>query len=165
MPSKTSNTMHSTPNVVHCFYTDDRRLTWAEARADGAVETFFLQLTGLLSSKIIGKRNFVHGFFLAPQAKGYYVLTDIFRYLDEEPIASKSLAILANGISESTPVIDEPLLLWQNPQLLSYLRKKLSEECQKNLMHPFFGIRPLGLLCRLHLQCSSQSCYSYALTT
>lgn len=35
--------MHSTPNVVHRFYADDRRLNRAEARADGAVETFFLQ--------------------------------------------------------------------------------------------------------------------------
>ncbi|KAG6557978.1 hypothetical protein Mapa_000157 [Marchantia paleacea] len=131
--------LHNTPDVVHRFYTDDSRLTRAEAGADGAVETFCSQreidekvmsldygdvkaeiftvdsqdsfsggvlvmVTGSLSSKTIGKRNFVQSFFLAPQVKGYYVLNDIFRYLDEEPVTSKSLPVLANGIPEPTPI-------------------------------------------------------------
>lgn len=41
-------------------------------------------VTGSLSIKSNEKRNFVQTFFLAPQEKGYFVLNDIFRYLDVE---------------------------------------------------------------------------------
>lgn len=41
-------------------------------------------VTGSLSTKSNEKRNFVQSFFLAPQEKGYFVLNDIFRYLDVE---------------------------------------------------------------------------------
>lgn len=41
-------------------------------------------VTGSLSTKSNGKRDFVQSFFLAPQEKGYFVLNDIFRYLDDE---------------------------------------------------------------------------------
>lgn len=41
-------------------------------------------VTGSLSTKANEKRNFVQSFFLAPQEKGYFVLNDIFRYLDVE---------------------------------------------------------------------------------
>lgn len=32
------------------------------------------------------RRKFVQTFFLAPQEKGYFVLNDIFHFIDEEPI-------------------------------------------------------------------------------
>ncbi|XP_076959785.1 nuclear transport factor 2-like isoform X2 [Bidens hawaiensis] len=32
------------------------------------------------------KRNFVQTFFLAPQEKGYFVLSDIFHFIDDQPI-------------------------------------------------------------------------------
>ncbi|KAL2631740.1 hypothetical protein R1flu_016426 [Riccia fluitans] len=67
-----------------------------------------VMVTGSLSSKLQGKRNFVQSFFLAPQEKGYYVLNDIFRYLDEEPITTRSrelpLPVHSNGIPEPPPV-------------------------------------------------------------
>ncbi|XP_024366791.1 nuclear transport factor 2 [Physcomitrium patens] len=40
-------------------------------------------VTGSLSTSSSGKRNFVQSFFLAPQAKGYFVLNDVLRYLDD----------------------------------------------------------------------------------
>lgn len=32
------------------------------------------------------KRNFVQTFFLAPQEKGYFVLNDIFHFIEDQPI-------------------------------------------------------------------------------
>lgn len=58
-------------------------------------------VTGSLSTKPTGKRNFVQSFFLAPQEKGYFVLNDVFRYLDdEEQQQTKSVPSLANGVAE-----------------------------------------------------------------
>lgn len=44
-----------------------------------------VMVTGTLWTKT-SKRDFVQTFFLAPQEKGYYVLNDISRYLEEEPL-------------------------------------------------------------------------------
>ncbi|KAG1361472.1 ras GTPase-activating protein-binding protein 1 [Cocos nucifera] len=41
------------------------------------------------------RRNFVQTFFLAPQEKGYFVLNDIFHFLDEEHLHQHTPAILA----------------------------------------------------------------------
>lgn len=63
-------------------------------------------VTGSLSSKSNGKRNFVQSFFLAPQEKGYFVLNDIFRYLDEEsPETKAAAASLPNGVAEPVPML------------------------------------------------------------
>ncbi|MCO5610886.1 hypothetical protein L7F22_065128 [Adiantum nelumboides] len=43
-----------------------------------------VMVTGALSSRIGLHRNFVQTFFLAPQEKGYFVLSDICRFLDGE---------------------------------------------------------------------------------
>ncbi|XP_047332798.1 nuclear transport factor 2-like isoform X2 [Impatiens glandulifera] len=40
-------------------------------------------VTGYLTGKENGKRKFAQSFFLAPQEKGYFVLNDVFRYVDE----------------------------------------------------------------------------------
>lgn len=61
-------------------------------------------VSGSLSTKSNGKRNFVQSFFLAPQEKGYFVLNDIFRYLDEESQQTKSAPYLSNGTVEPEPL-------------------------------------------------------------
>ena len=40
-------------------------------------------VTGYLTGKDNVKRDFTQSFFLATQDKGYFVLNDIFRYVDE----------------------------------------------------------------------------------
>jgi hypothetical protein len=61
---------------------DVLRLQRAEGRDHGG--GVLVLVTGSLSTKSNEKRNFVQSFFLAPQEKGYFVLNDIFRYLDVE---------------------------------------------------------------------------------
>lgn len=59
-----------------------------------------VMVTGSLSSHGRPKRNFVQTFFLAPQEVGYFVLNDMFRYLDGEPKPLQPLVPMANGTVE-----------------------------------------------------------------
>jgi hypothetical protein len=44
-----------------------------------------------------GRRNFVQTFFLAPQEKGYFVLNDIFHFIDEDQIHQHPAVLLAHS--------------------------------------------------------------------
>ncbi|XP_030440337.2 nuclear transport factor 2-like isoform X1 [Syzygium oleosum] len=58
-------------------------------------------VTGCLTGKDHVRRKFTQTFFLAPQEKGYFVLNDVFRFLEEnEPLPINSTA--NNGISNAT---------------------------------------------------------------
>lgn len=46
--------------------------------------------TGSLTGKYLVKKHFVHYVFLAPQETGYFVLNDIFRYVDPSGRHSKN---------------------------------------------------------------------------
>ncbi|KAF5465850.1 hypothetical protein F2P56_015817 [Juglans regia] len=48
-----------------------------------------------------GKRKFVQMFFLAPQEKGYFVLNDIFHFVDDDPIHHHPAVLLAQSKYES----------------------------------------------------------------
>jgi hypothetical protein len=41
------------------------------------------------------KRKFVETFFLAPQEKGYFVLNDVFHFIDEQPTHHHPAVFLA----------------------------------------------------------------------
>ncbi|ERN10065.1 ras GTPase-activating protein-binding protein 1 [Amborella trichopoda] len=59
----------------------------AEIKTVDAQESFNLGVlvlvTGYLTGKDNVRRNFTQSFFLAPQDKGYFVLNDVFRYVEE----------------------------------------------------------------------------------
>ncbi|XP_030521405.1 nuclear transport factor 2 isoform X2 [Rhodamnia argentea] len=58
-------------------------------------------VTGCLTGKDHVRRKFTQTFFLAPQEKGYFVLNDVFRFLEEnEPLPMNSTA--NNGTSNAT---------------------------------------------------------------
>ncbi|KVI00416.1 putative G3BP-like protein isoform X2 [Cynara cardunculus var. scolymus] len=44
-----------------------------------------------------GRRNFVQTFFLAPQEKGYFVLNDIFHFIEDQPIHHHPVAYLTQN--------------------------------------------------------------------
>lgn len=63
------------------------------------------------------RKKFVETFFLAPQEKGYFVLNDIFHYVDEEqnlqhPIAYLHQSNLDAKFRSSATVREQGLLLW-----------------------------------------------------
>ncbi|CAI9111720.1 OLC1v1012011C1 [Oldenlandia corymbosa var. corymbosa] len=60
-------------------------------------------VTGCLTGTDNVRRKFTQTFFLAPQEKGYFVLNDVFRYVEEsEP--SEVNSVLANGAADNVPV-------------------------------------------------------------
>ncbi|KAH7277327.1 hypothetical protein KP509_39G045600 [Ceratopteris richardii] len=66
-----------------------------------------VMVTGSLSSHGRPKRNFVQTFFLAPQEVGYFVLNDMFRYLDGEAKPVQPHVPMENGSMEQhapTPI-------------------------------------------------------------
>ncbi|PRQ36791.1 putative nucleotide-binding alpha-beta plait domain, NTF2-like domain-containing protein [Rosa chinensis] len=48
-----------------------------------------------------GRRNFVQTFFLAPQEKGYFVLNDIFHFIDEDQVHQHPAVLLAHSTLDS----------------------------------------------------------------
>lgn len=46
-------------------------------------------------------RNFVQTFFLAPQEKGYFVLNDIFHFVDEDPVHHYPAVLLSQSNLDS----------------------------------------------------------------
>ncbi|KAM3751241.1 hypothetical protein ACB098_04G093600 [Castanea mollissima] len=57
-------------------------------------------VTGCLTGKDNLKRKFTQTFFLAPQDKGYFVLNDVFRFVEENEVLQTN-SVSANGINEN----------------------------------------------------------------
>lgn len=57
----------------------------------------FVLVTGFLTGKGNLRRKFSQSFFLAPQDKGYFVLNDVFRYVDEA-IHQTGNQVVANDV-------------------------------------------------------------------
>lgn len=58
-------------------------------------------VTGCLTGKDNLRRKFAQSFFLAPQDNGYFVLNDVFRYVeDDEPLDDHAV----NGVDDVTTV-------------------------------------------------------------
>ncbi|XP_019157040.1 PREDICTED: ras GTPase-activating protein-binding protein 2-like [Ipomoea nil] len=63
-------------------------------------------VTGCLTGKDNLKRKFTQTFFLAPQDKGYFVLNDVFRYVEQDEADSN--AKMVNGVDDEPTVIPSP---------------------------------------------------------
>ncbi|KAK3037966.1 hypothetical protein RJ639_030671 [Escallonia herrerae] len=78
----------------------------AEIKTADAQESYqagvIVLVTGCLTGKDNVRRKFSQTFFLAPQEKGYFVLNDVFRYVEEGEILEPSSASV-NGVIDSAP--------------------------------------------------------------
>lgn len=76
-----------------------------------------VMVTGSVKSKEFpGRRKFVQTFFLAPQNKGYYVLNDIFQFLEEEVVLQHQSSMISEGqydiqLNASSPHREPPGIL------------------------------------------------------
>ncbi|GAV70733.1 RRM_1 domain-containing protein/NTF2 domain-containing protein [Cephalotus follicularis] len=70
-------------------------------------------VTGYLTGKDDVRRKFTQSFFLAPQDNGYFVLNDVFRYVDDEKHQSEKQGSLSDAKVPSTPDKD-PAPLQEN---------------------------------------------------
>ena len=62
-------------------------------------------VTGCLTGKDNIRKKFTQTFFLAPQDKGFYVLNDVFRFVEESEIPQIDNTVSANVINESAQEI------------------------------------------------------------
>lgn len=83
----------------------------AEIKTADAQESYkegvIVLVTGCLTGKDRLRRKFAQSFFLAPQVKGYYVLNDVFRYVDE----GEQLNVLPECYAEDSqpaPLVVDP---------------------------------------------------------
>ncbi|GLJ56828.1 hypothetical protein SUGI_1261300 [Cryptomeria japonica] len=66
-------------------------------------ESYIILVTGIILGHENVERKFAQSFFLAPQERGYFVLNDAFRYLEESQYSEDKTYMSANA------VCDEPL--------------------------------------------------------
>ncbi|KAL9239142.1 hypothetical protein vseg_013491 [Gypsophila vaccaria] len=76
----------------------DIKFVDAQESYDGGV---IVLVTGSMINDDDSQRGFTQAFFLAPQEKGYYVLNDIFRYVEDDPTESSDIEEPDGG---TTPV-------------------------------------------------------------
>ncbi|RWR83222.1 putative G3BP-like protein [Cinnamomum micranthum f. kanehirae] len=96
------------------FLSLDYKNLKAEIKTADAQESHMGGVTVLVTGYLTGmdnmRRPFAQSFFLAPQDKGYFVLNDVFRYMDECEFVENSSTV-ANGVSETAlkaPLIPDP---------------------------------------------------------
>lgn len=63
----------------------------------------FVLVTGYLTGKDNLRRKFTQSFFLAPQDKGYFVLNDVFRYVEESILQTGDRVLVNDVDSPLTP--------------------------------------------------------------
>jgi len=84
----------------------------AEIKTADAQESYdkgvIVLVTGCLTGKDNVRRKFSQTFFLAPQDKGYYVLNDVFRYIEENDAPQLSSASINNVINENVEAVHMP---------------------------------------------------------
>ncbi|WJX95603.1 hypothetical protein P8452_76901 [Trifolium repens] len=83
----------------------------AEIKTADAQESYekgvIVLVTGCLTGKDNVRRKFAQTFFLAPQDKGYYVLNDVFRYIEENDAPQLNSAPI-NVINENSEAVHIP---------------------------------------------------------
>lgn len=73
-----------------------------------------VMVSGSVKTKeFTGRRKFVQTFFLAPQEKGYFVLNDLFHFLDEELVYQHPAHVLSENkfdvqLDASSPIPEQP---------------------------------------------------------
>lgn len=85
-------------------YTAEIKTADAQESHKGGV---IVLVTGCLTGKDNVKRKFSQTFFLAPQEKGYFVLNDVFRYIEVNDAPQLNSAS-GNVITENTETVHEP---------------------------------------------------------
>lgn len=74
---------------------------------DGGV---LVMVSGFVKIKdVSGKRKFVQTFFLAPQEKGYFVLNDIFHFVDDEVTDPNLVVPVASEKFDTQPHVSPSL--------------------------------------------------------
>ncbi|XP_022879398.1 ras GTPase-activating protein-binding protein 2-like isoform X1 [Olea europaea var. sylvestris] len=104
-------------------------------------------VTGCLTGKDNLRRKFTQTFFLAPQDKGYYVLNDIFRYVEEnEPDVSARPVVGIDDIPSTSLNPDpEPAQVLDPPNLDQASSHEQVVENIEDIHNPVIGERQVSI--------------------
>ncbi|KAM6593835.1 hypothetical protein CsatA_001538 [Cannabis sativa] len=98
---KTVSSMQSINETILSLKYEDYTVEIKTADAQESHEKGVIVLvTGCLTGKDNVRKRFTQTFFLAPQDKGYYVLNDVFRFVEENEVP-QVISIPVNGVDES----------------------------------------------------------------
>ncbi|GER35855.1 nuclear transport factor 2 family protein [Striga asiatica] len=90
--------LQTQPDYVHQFYSDASTMLRVDRNARETATSIggvLVMVSGSLCAKNFnGRKKFTETFFLAPQEKGYFVLNDVFLYVDEEQILPHKIVYL-----------------------------------------------------------------------
>ncbi|KAK9748143.1 hypothetical protein RND81_02G038800 [Saponaria officinalis] len=97
-----------------------------QSLGDGVV----VLVTGYLTEKDNMRKKFAQTFFLAPQEKGYYVLNDVFRYIEDEstPEAVSAPAVGNSETVQAAVQIPEPEQPRHVADLPEHVQEPVNEE-------------------------------------
>ncbi|KAL3624068.1 hypothetical protein CASFOL_032884 [Castilleja foliolosa] len=107
---KTVKTMKSINDIICSLDYKNYKAEIRTADAQGSYQDgVILLVTGCLTGTDNLKKKFTQTFFLAPQDKGFYVLNDVFRYIEEsEPDISVEVVTGVDGTSSSSAATHDP---------------------------------------------------------
>ncbi|KAG7955084.1 hypothetical protein I3843_11G053200 [Carya illinoinensis] len=100
----TVTSMQAINEKILDFNYDDYTAEIKTADAQDSYEKGVIVLvTGCLTGKDNLRRKFTQTFFLAPQDKGYFVLNDVFRYIEENDLLQTN-SVAVHSINENVPI-------------------------------------------------------------
>lgn len=86
-----------------------------------------VMVSGSLQIRNMGaRRKFMQTLFLAPQEKGFFVLNDIFHFVDEEPVHRHATVLLAQNNTDSKLNASNNI---SEPGIIFYLRARICHYC------------------------------------
>ncbi|GAB2266708.1 hypothetical protein Dimus_001702 [Dionaea muscipula] len=117
------------------------RFTSIEIRTAYSLESWnggvIVMVTGSVQSRdFSGRKKFAETFFLAPQDKGYFVLNDIFHFIDEDQIHPFPVAYMApnnfNAKVDAAPAFSDPVPNYMMSEGLHSREYNASVEIKEN---------------------------------
>ncbi|KAI4341782.1 hypothetical protein MLD38_026466 [Melastoma candidum] len=109
------------PELAHQFYNDNSSMVRIHGDSNLSASSILdihslLMSLGLTSIEdYVAKRKFVQTFFLAPQAKGFFVMNDIFQFFDEVSMPQHPSPIAPDNKIETQLNASSPVLEAQAP--------------------------------------------------
>lgn len=61
-------------------------------------------VSGSVKARDFSARKFLQTFFLAPQEKGFYVLNDVFQYVNEEMVTQSPVVAVSENEVNTQPI-------------------------------------------------------------
>ncbi|GAB4840129.1 hypothetical protein Ancab_020891 [Ancistrocladus abbreviatus] len=105
----TATTMKGINDLILSLHCKDYKAEIMTADAQTSyMEGVIVLVTGCLTGKDNVRRKFTESFFLAPQEKGYFVLNDVFRFVDDDTLPVGKSFEVKKDVDKDSPAAPDP---------------------------------------------------------